>query len=63
MQGAKENEEQMWTYLVEKKLIFSRDAMDIRKLTGAAPFTYFFSNVSPSIQAVIESVVDNGPTQ
>lgn len=47
MRWARENEEQMWTYLVEKKLLFSRDAMDIRKLTGAAPFTYFFSNESP----------------
>ena len=47
MKWVKANEEQMWTYLVEKKLIFSRDAMDIRKLTGAAPFTYFFSNTSP----------------
>ena len=42
-----ENEEMMWIYLVEKKLLFSRDAMDIRKLTGASPFTYFFSNESP----------------
>jgi hypothetical protein len=47
MKWVKGNEEQMWTYLVEKKLLFSRDAMDIRKLTGAAPFTYFFSNKSP----------------
>lgn len=44
---AKSNEEAMWTSLVEKKLLFSRDGMDIRKLTGAAPFTYFFSNESP----------------
>jgi hypothetical protein len=47
MKWVKGNEEQMWIYLVEKKLLFSRDAMDIRKLTGAAPFTYFFSNKSP----------------
>lgn len=47
MKWVKENEEQMWTYLVEHKLLFSRDAMDIRKLTGVAPFTYFFSNESP----------------
>jgi len=47
MKWVKENEEQMWTYLVEKKILFSRDAMDIRKLTGTAPFTYFFSNESP----------------
>jgi hypothetical protein len=47
MKWAKENEKDMWIFLVEKKLIFSRDAMDIRKLTGASPFTYFFSNASP----------------
>ena len=47
MNWVNENEEQMWTYLVEKKILFSRDAMDIRKLTGSAPFTYFFSNKSP----------------
>ena len=47
LQWANENEQQMWTFLVEKKLLFSRDGMDIRKLTGAAPFTYFFSNESP----------------
>jgi hypothetical protein len=47
MKWAKNNERDMWTYLVEKKILFSRDAMDIRKLTGPAPFTYFFSNESP----------------
>jgi hypothetical protein len=47
MKWVRGNEAQMWTYLVEKKLLFSRDAMDIRKLTGAAPFTYYFSNESP----------------
>lgn len=47
LRWVEENEETMWTYLVEKKLLFSRDAMDIRKLTGAAPFTYYFSNESP----------------
>lgn len=47
MKWVNANEEQMWTSLVEKKLLFSRNSMDIRKLTGAAPFTYFFSNESP----------------
>ncbi len=47
MRWVKGNEEQMWTDLVEKKLLFSRNTMDIRKLTGAAPFTYFFSSDSP----------------
>ncbi len=47
MKWVEGNERDMWTYLVEKKILFSRDAMDIRKLTGPAPFTYFFSNESP----------------
>ena len=46
------NEEQMWVTLVEKKLLFSQDAMDIRKLTGIAPFTYFFSGESPGRAAI-----------
>lgn len=47
MRWVKENEEFMWTYLVEKKILFSRDPMDIRKLIKPAPFTYFFTNESP----------------
>jgi len=37
----------MWISLIENKLLFSDNQMDIRKLTGPAPFTYFFSNESP----------------
>jgi hypothetical protein len=47
MKWVKAHEEQMWTDLVEKKILFSSDPMDIRKLTGPAPFTYFFSAESP----------------
>lgn len=43
----KENEERMWTYLIENKLLFSSDPLVIRKLTGVAPFTYYFTNMSP----------------
>jgi hypothetical protein len=48
----KNNEEEMWTYLVENDLIFSTDAMDIRKLLNPAPFTSFFSSESPGRAAV-----------
>jgi hypothetical protein len=41
------NEEMMWIYLIENKLLFSENQMDIRKLTGPAPFTYFFTSESP----------------
>jgi len=41
------NEDQMWTYLVEHDLLFSTDQFTIRKITGEAPFTSFFTNESP----------------
>ena len=47
MRWLKNNEEMMWIYLVENKLIFSEDQLNIRKLMGPAPFTYFFTNESP----------------
>ena len=47
MRWLKNNEEMIWIYLVENKLLFSEDQLNIRKLTGPAPFTYFFTNESP----------------
>jgi hypothetical protein len=41
------NESQMWQYLIEKDILFSTDKFTIRKLTGEAPFTSFFTNESP----------------
>jgi hypothetical protein len=46
------NESQMWQYLVEKDLLFNTDQFTIRKLTGEAPFTGFFSNESPGRAAI-----------
>jgi hypothetical protein len=46
------NEDQMWTYLVEHDLLFSSDKFIIRKLTGEAPFTSYFTNESPGKAAV-----------
>jgi hypothetical protein len=46
------NEEQMWQYLIEKDLLFNTEQFTIRKLTGEAPFTSFFSNESPGKAAV-----------
>jgi len=46
------NESQMWQYLVEHDLLFSTDVLTIRKLTGEAPFTSFFTNESPGRAAV-----------
>jgi hypothetical protein len=46
------NESQMWQYLIEKKLLFSTDQFTVRKLTGEAPFTSYFTNESPGRAAV-----------
>ena len=46
------NESQMWQYLVEHNLLFSTDQLTIRKLTGEAPFTSYFTNESPGRAAV-----------
>ena len=46
------NEGQMWQYLVEKDLLFSTDQFTVNKLTGEAPFTSFFTRESPGRAAV-----------
>ena len=35
-------EREMWTTIVENKLLFSTDALTIKKFVGSAPFTYQF---------------------
>jgi hypothetical protein len=47
MKFCSNNESQMWTYLIEHDLLFSTDQFTIRKITGEAPFTSFFTNESP----------------
>jgi hypothetical protein len=47
LKWCEENEERMWTYLIENKLLFSQDPLVVRKLTGVAPFTFYFTNISP----------------
>ncbi len=46
------NEYQMWQHLIEHDLLFSSDQMIIRKLTGEAPFTSYFTNESPGRAAI-----------
>ena len=41
------NEAGMWTYLVEHKLLFTTDWMNIVRFIGPAPFTSVFTNASP----------------
>lgn len=48
----KNNEAQMWEYLLEYDLLFNTDPFTIRKFTGEAPFTSYFTNESPGRAAV-----------
>jgi hypothetical protein len=52
MKFCRNNESQMWLYLLENDLIFSTDQFIIRKLTGEAPFTSYFTSESPGRAAV-----------
>ena len=55
------NEETMWSYLVENKLLFETDLFTIRKFIGDAPFTKDFTNDSPGKAAIWigYKIVDN----
>jgi len=52
MKWCRNNESQMWTHLVEKKLLFETDPLVIKKLVGEAPNTYYFTPESPGRAAV-----------
>jgi hypothetical protein len=52
MKFCNNNESQMWQYLIENDLLFNSDQFTIRKLTGEAPFTSYFTNESPGKAAV-----------
>jgi hypothetical protein len=52
MRWCRNNEEQMWTHLVEQKLLFSTDPLNIRKLVEDAPYTSFYTSESPGRAAV-----------
>ena len=47
MRFCRSNEERMWTTLVEQKLLFSTNALEINKYIGEAPFTTGFTQESP----------------
>jgi len=42
-----ENEEKMWAYLIEKKLLYDFERLTLQKFVGEAPFTNIFSKESP----------------
>ena len=67
MTFCRNNESQMWQYLVENNLLFSTDQFNIRKLTGEAPFTTYFTKESPGRAAIwlgfriVESYMEKNP--
>lgn len=46
------SEKDMWDYLVDNKLLFNSDYMNIKRFTGEGPFTSAFSKESPARAAV-----------
>ncbi len=50
MKFCKNNESQMWQYLVENNLLFSSDQLNIRKLTGKLLSQGYFTRESPGRQ-------------
>jgi len=67
MKFCNNNEYRMWEYLIEHNMLFSTDLMIIRKFTGEAPFTTYFTSESPGRAAVwlgfriVESYMKNNP--
>jgi len=52
MKFCRNNEDRMWQNMIENDLMFKTDQFIIRKLTGEAPFTSYFTNESPGRAAV-----------
>ena len=46
------NTAQMWTFLVEKKMLYSTDYLTLNKLIGPAPFCALFTRESPGRAAI-----------
>jgi hypothetical protein len=67
MKFCRNNESQMWIYLLEHDLLFSTDQLVIRRLVGESPFTSYFTNESPGQAAIwigfriIESYMKRNP--
>jgi hypothetical protein len=47
LKWCKENETEMWTYLVERKLLYDNERLTLQRYIGDAPFTNTFSSDSP----------------
>ncbi len=49
---AKHNEAKIWNHIIEKKLLFSTDKLEVKKYVGDGPFTTPFSKISAPRAAV-----------
>lgn len=47
-----ENEASMWVFMVEKKLLYEKDALKIHKMISPAPFSAIFSREAPGRAAI-----------
>ncbi|GAO28252.1 gliding motility protein GldB [Geofilum rubicundum] len=47
MSWVENNEERMWSTIVENKHLFSNDRMTLQRFVGKSPFTYYFGEESP----------------
>ena len=62
-----ENEGKMWTYLVERKLLYDNERLTLQKYIGDSPFTTTFSSESPGRTGnwlgyrIVESFMKNNP--
>ncbi len=52
LEWCRKNEDLMWTYLVENRLLFSTDARTIGRFVNPAPFTREFTSDSPGTAAI-----------
>ena len=47
LQWAEKNEYEIWSFLIQKNLLYSNDNMVIRKMIGEAPYTAYFGKNAP----------------
>jgi hypothetical protein len=68
LEFCRENEGPVWEYLISRDMLFSTDGFLIRKFTGEAPFTSYFTEESPGRAVVwtgfriIERYMRNNPS-
>lgn len=68
LKWCKKNEKDVWTYLIENKLLFTTNSLEINKFVNDAPFTSGFPQESPGRAAVwigyriVESLMNRDET-